>query len=357
MINVKKVTWILIGVISLILLLNFYSTFSIYDLAKDLELVNAELKRPAEIKIITITDTSCADCFLIFTVMDNIKSSNVAVISEEILEYTEDTAQALISQYNIEKVPTIIVTGEINKEGSEISGLTAVDDALILTSIEPVYIETSTGEYRGRVQIETITNSNCEECFDLSEFVDSLTEIMSVTEETSKDLSDASDEVEKYSLTEVPAIIIKGDLELYPELLSSLEALGTYVGKDLILTTKLNPPYWDLDTNKIKGLVDITYITDDSCKDCYNVKIHKTVLEGYGIYINSETTIDISSKEGLDLLKEYNITKVPTIIASEDMQYYDGINKVWDQVGTIDQDGNYIFRKLNLVSDKYTDLE
>ena len=118
----------------------------------------------------------------------------------------------------------------------------------------------------------------------------------------------------------------------------------------------MNPPYWDIKDNEAKGLVTVTYVTDDSCSDCYNVQVHKTILENYGVFIANKSTVDISSIEGQSLISKYSITKVPTIIVSSDLQYYQAIIKVWTQVGTVEDDGNYIFRNVSLVSANYTEL-
>lgn len=327
------------------------------DVAEELKEKAEELNRPAEIQLITITDASCEECFDITTVINTIKTANVKITSEENKEYTEETAQALIEKYNIEKIPTVIVTGEINKEGSEISGLEEESDALIFTNLAPVYLELPSGEYRGRVQIQHIINPECEDCYDLSTFIEAISDLLSVSSEETIERDNADTLIEKYNLTELPAIIISGDLDLYPETASKLGVLGTTVEEDLVLTAKLNPPYWDLEEEKEVGLVSVTYITDDSCEDCYNVSIHKTVLKNYGVFIAEETTVDIASAEGQALKEKYALTKVPTIIASEDLKYYEGIDKVWDQVGTIENDGNYVFRELDLVSKQYTTLE
>ena len=87
------------------------------------------------------------------------------------------------------------------------------------------------------------------------------------------------------------------------------------------------------------------------------MNVHKTVLTNYGVYTAEETTVDISSEQGQALREKYNITKVPTMIASEELQYYKTINEIWEKVGTIEDDGTYVFRDLDLVSEKYTTLE
>ncbi len=355
--NAKNITWILIGLISILVILNLYSAISINSVAKDFAIEAKEFARAGEIQLITITDSACADCYEIATVLSSIKSANIEVSSEQTIEYRDEEAQALIEKYNVEKIPTVIVTGEINKEGSEITGLTAVEDALVFDNQDPVYLELATGNYRGRVQVKTITNPDCEECFDLSVLIETLKALVIVSSEETIDLQDAEEEIEAYNLEEVPAIIISGDLALYSDIADKLKELGTVVGEDIVLTAKLNPPYWDLESKESKGLVEVTYITDESCEDCYNVNVHKTVLTNYGVYTAEETTVDISSEQGQALREKYNITKVPTMIASEELQYYKTINEIWEKVGTIEDDGTYVFRDLDLVSEKYTTLE
>lgn len=355
--NTIKITWGLTALLAILVLVNVYTTWSMADIANEFKAETEELSRAAEIEIITIIDSSCTDCFDTSAVVQKIKGANVEVTSQQDLEYSDEAAQALIEKYSLEKIPAVIVTGEINKEGSPISGLETKDDALLFLNPDPVYLELSSGDYRGRINIEIIEKEDCEECFDLSEFVSAISDVMSVSSEKTRSLEDATDLIAEYSLSEVPAVILSGDLELYPEILTKLETLGSYVGDDLILTAKLNPPYWDITSEEIKGLVSVTYLTDDACEDCYNVNIHKTVLKNYGVYIAEESTVDISSDEGQDLLKEYNITKVPTIIASADLEYYDGINEVWEGVGSIEDDGVYVFRELDLVSANYTSIE
>ncbi|MDP3728040.1 MAG: hypothetical protein Q8R18_01160 [bacterium] len=355
--NAKNFIWILTGLVSILLIINLYLTLSTGYIADGLKIKAEELARPGEIQLVAIIDPSCTDCFDILRIIESVKTANVELTSQQIIEYTDEQAQVLIEKYNIEKIPTIIVTGEINKEGSEISGLEEKSDALVFTNLDPVYFDLSSKEYKGRVQIQLITNSDCENCYDMSTFIDAIKDLVSISSEKLIELDDAKELIEKYSLTELPAIIISGDIELYPETASKLEAIGTFVGEDLVLSAKLNPPYWDLTEDKALGLVSLTYITDESCEDCYNVSIHKKVLENYGVFIAEETTIDISSDEGQALKKKYDLTKVPTIIASEDLKYYSGIEDVWEQVGTIEKDGNYVFRELDLVSKEYTTLE
>jgi hypothetical protein len=100
-------------------------------------------------------------------------------------------------------------------------------------------------------------------------------------------------------------------------------------------------------------------LTDDSCEECYDVEQHRDIMMmAFGVYINEEEMIDISSAEGKELLEKYDITKVPTILMSEEAGKYQTIQLVWDQLGTIEEDGTYVFRGFEMTQDlMYKDLE
>jgi len=83
MIHTKHVTWIFIGIISVLVIVNLYSVLTINSLTHDLQTEAEEYARAAEIQILSITDASCADCYDIGIVVETIKSANVDVLSEE----------------------------------------------------------------------------------------------------------------------------------------------------------------------------------------------------------------------------------------------------------------------------------
>ena len=64
----------------------------------------------------------------------------------------------------------------------------------------------------------------------------------------------------------------------------------------------------------------------------------------------------MSSKEGKALIAEYGIEKVPTILIKGDAGAYPSLVKAWKSVGTVEQDGTYVFRKLEIIKKTYKDL-
>ena len=83
----------------------------------------------------------------------------------------------------------------------------------------------------------------------------------------------------------------------------------------------------------------------------------KPILSRFGMVFSAEKTVDVADKEGKNLIKKYAITNVPTIILSPETKKYHSIAKVWPQVGTIEKDGSFIFRKMETIRANYRDLK
>jgi len=75
--NTIKITWALTGLLAILVLVNVYITFSMGQIANEFKAETEELTRAGEIQIVTITDTSCTDCFDISTVVNGIKKANI----------------------------------------------------------------------------------------------------------------------------------------------------------------------------------------------------------------------------------------------------------------------------------------
>ena len=161
--------------------------------------------------------------------------------------------------------------------------------------------------------------------------------------------------IDEFKITQVPTILVTGDIDKDAQLKSFFTALGETINKTFVLRQVI-PPFIDVASGQLKGEVAITYITDASCKECYDVKLHETSLTNFGVPLGNSKTVDISSDEGKALLKQYNITKVPTIVISGQPGEYKSLTSVWSTVGQVASDGSYIFTKLDEMGGPYYDL-
>lgn len=215
-----------------------------------------------------------------------------------------------------------------------------------ILSMEPVELD-----------VTAIIVKDCTICLNMTQVIEELKQAPFVNVRQSNVIfastRNAKRFIDLYDIKKLPTLILEG------ENVKELPLRGFNEFKNAAVMEEMPPPYIDLETQDLVGLVDITYLTDDSCTECYPVEQHKQVFTmAFGIYINNEKTIDISSEEGKALLEKYDITKVPTVLLTEEAGKYQTVQEVWDQIGTVEEDGIYVFRGFEMTQDLiYKDLE
>ena len=305
----------------------------------------------------------CNECYDVNTLVDSLKQlEGINITKEKTLEFNSEEEKTLVEKYGIKKLPVIVITGDINDKNlldawQNIGDIN--EGILVQTNVPAPYYDIVSREVRGKVSLILIESSKCEKCTDIKQFGAQLEGMqVFVEEEQSFDYGkgEGKEIIAKYGIERIPAIIISKEIDEYPYLAEQLkqvattEADGSYVWRDIV------PPYFDLNSMQIKGLVGLTMLVDASCADCYDVNMQKTILENYGMKFSSEQTIDVSSAEGKSLVEKYEIKGVPTVILSSEASLYTALAEAWLEVGTIEGDGSFIFRDLNVLGVKYKDL-
>lgn len=162
--------------------------------------------------------------------------------------------------------------------------------------------------------------------------------------------------VKELNIAKLPTVVVEFTGDDKPDIAKFFSTtLGT-VNNGKFVLTKILAPYYDLAEKKIKGEIKVTYLTDSSCTECYDVKKHEVALKNLGAATSNSETIEVSSEAGQDLVKKYNITKVPTLLVSGEVGEYAILTQAWAEVGVIADDGTYIFTNLDLMGDSYKDL-
>ncbi len=354
---------IVLGVIvGLILLYNVIqginATNKLNDQLKDAKDKADELAKPVEITLYLIRNSECKDCIDLSELIAVIKKENVKVVKEEALEYKSEAGKALVEKYGVKKIPTVIIMGNSSNLAIK-SEFDEKEDALVFTKIIPPYTDVATGNIKGMISSVILIDKTCKECFDFNLIVQQLRgNGVFIDKETSVDVSsdDGKALVVKYKLTKVPALIMSKDAGDYELIKASWPQIGKIAEDGSYLLDEVSPPYKDLATGKIMGIVDITYLTDNSCATCYNVSTHKTILErGFNMKIAKENYADISDAKGKELVQKYNISSVPTVILSKDASAYKNLVTAWTSVGTKESDESFVFRQVGVIG-PYKDL-
>lgn len=199
----------------------------------------------------------------------------------------------------------------------------------------------------------TITPDNCSECSTTIPFINALKQQnVEITEERllNENEAEAQTLLTQYEVEKLPALIIYGAFEkLDDQLKEQLLTIGKSDG-DAFLWTDIQPPYKERTTENIRGQFEVTYVTDARCKECYDVLRHEQAMTNVNLTPSKSRTVDIRSPEGRALQRQYTIDAVPTIILSGDLDVYTTLKKIWDNVGTIEEDGTYVFRENGIVA-------
>jgi hypothetical protein len=233
--------------------------------------------------------------------------------------------------------------------------------ALVVVATVSYYFLTmpSANQTNNIVSVSIVYDQSCVLCPSANAVVDLLARNdinLSAPSSYNYNSTEAAELIRKYGLVQAPAIILTENIIDYPyayQLFSQIDlpkANGSYI-------LYLNPPFRNLSTNRMLGLVNTVYITDSSCADCYDVTVHKQILvDNYRVAIYNQTYAGVTSDIGKELIRKYNITAIPTFIMSPDAIFYPNLMEVWKDVGSVESDGYYVFRNVSQLGLPYKDL-
>jgi len=355
-----KVFTILATVLVLVVLYNQFQIFSLNSLFDEKLSEVKEAARPADVELMVITTESCEDCYDINSVVGVVESTGVNILETKKLDFKSAEATALLTKYNVEVVPTVIVTGELDKTKSLKNKFTAVDDAFVFTNIEPPYIDVSSGNVRGMISLIQLEKTECEGCQDMSVIVNGFSEAglqFSEQKTVSADSEEGKSIITKYNVEKLPAIIMDKEAEVYPNIVQSWTQLGTIEMDGAFVIRSIPAPFFSIEKDRVVGYVTMTILRDATCETCYDPNtFHKPILQRMGVVFGEEKEVNVSTAEGQSLVSKYNIEKVPTILLTGDVEEHPVLISAWKDVGDADEDGTYIFRKVEVAQQPYKDL-
>ncbi|MFH1750759.1 MAG: hypothetical protein ABH863_03715 [Candidatus Micrarchaeota archaeon] len=321
-----------------------------------------------KISLIVLTVPECRDCFDVDAISFVLQQNGVDLNIEK-FPYNSSDGAALVAQYSVKKLPTIIFSGEISKV-PQLEGLLQVagDEVggkWVLRDIAPPYLDLDEGRVIGKVSVITVYDKNCFNCRDATVPISSAAVNYSELGETFREVGiGISQDIEyeanstqgreiiaKYNITRLPVIVLSKDIEAYPELSIALANISTKEEDGNYVLRKINPPYMDIASGEEMGLLTIIYLkAGSSCDpDCYDYTIHRTALLNLGVSGQTEYFYDYDSFLGKNLTSTYNITKVPTILISPEVKDYPAFMAVYKQIGDFEKDGWFVFRNFNVL--------
>jgi len=214
-----------------------------------------------EMRFTIVTKEDCEDCFDINLVMDALLQAGVKEKGRETLYLGERNADELVEQYNIEKVPALLVSGELEKDERLIPFWQnlgeIIDGVFVLRQVVPPYIVVDSGELKGLASMIYLTDESCDECYDVRFHDSVLVGQFAFSPRDRRAVDVSSDEgealVEKYDIDLVPTILLRGEVGVYPGVaqiwpeVGEITADGTYIFTSL----ELMGNHKDLSTGKV----------------------------------------------------------------------------------------------------------
>lgn len=311
--------------------------------------------RSANIKITRIITPDCTDCFNVDSVITILKQQNIMVEEDKTISFDSAEAQSLIKQFNIQRVPTYVASGEINK--NNVSDFFKnnghiKNDTFVFTKITPLFIDTQTKNKIGQIFATVLTDPYCSYCLNPKLVIEDFKKAdikVTIQKELQWDSPEGQQFIKKYNITRVPTFLLSADADYYDSLKSVWSQVGTIEQDKTYVARNIFMPYRDLVKNQIAGLVNVVYIVDVTCADCYKPEVvQKNILvKNFGLAISYEKTIDINSEEGKVLKQKYNLSSIPTVLLSPAVDEYVNLKNIWKSVGTVEKDGWYVFRQMN----------
>jgi len=300
-----------------------------------------------QVTVTVLADADCKQCKPVDEVLQQI-TAKANVTEEKRLGRLDSSGKVLIEQFGIKNLPAVIIQGQIDTLKSAV--FKEAGDGLFWEESVAPYSDAATGAIAGLVSVTFLADKSCKECRTMKDLVPALEQSgIVITSQQTIDVADADGKelVEKYNISAVPAAVLSKDLKSYgPQMTQSWQQIGSIETDGSYVTRIASPPYRDLVSGDVKGLVKVTYLADKTCTACYDpVDFHRPILERLGMAFSEELHLDAASVAGKELIKKYTIGAVPTVVLEGDVAEYPILVQAWKQVGSV-ENGAYIFRNV-----------
>ncbi|MCI0503964.1 hypothetical protein L0Y65_04600 [Candidatus Micrarchaeota archaeon] len=175
---------------------------------------------------IGIRASGCMECGDPALFISSLESPPVsmAFINKSVYDENDSRAQALIAQYNITKLPALLIA----EDGAsaypvfeQIRQMGTIEDGwFILRDMVPPYVDLADNRsVRGLVNATYLVNSSCSDCFNISTLSGYLAQtngVVIVSEKTYEaDSIEGMALLEKYNITKIPALIFSDEVKYY----------------------------------------------------------------------------------------------------------------------------------------------
>lgn len=203
------------------------------------------------------------------------------------------------------------------------------------------------------IAISIIKDSFCTDCADINVAVDAVkkTNVKVGKEEIFEaNTPEAKKLIDDLGIEKLPVFVIKGELNKNADVVKLLSQIGE-VKNGIFKSTYFIAPYLDVVSGSVKGKVTVTFISDKTCKECYDASPFKQVLaNNLGMTNPTVVSLDKSSRGAKNLIRKYKIKSIPAFVLTGEVSLYPKLTGVWLTIGTSEKDGSYVLRDIKKVN-------
>ncbi len=199
-----------------------------------------------------------------------------------------------------------------------------------------------------QLEVIKITLADCNECYDIDEALTVLkNQNINIAKEESFlfNSEKAQELIKKYRIKKLPTLIIRGEINKSEQLSNYLKNVGDLID-NIVVYKAVKPPYYDLLSKAVVGRVSLTNLIDSSCKECGTLSQVALALKQFGVSITKEETIEYNSNGGQELIKKFNVQRIPAIIISKDIDVYESLKEELTQLKLEEKNGFYAIHTL-----------
>jgi len=214
------------------------------------------------------------------------------------------------------------------------------------------------------ITLTLITDSDKTGLIELTPLVQQLEQIREIEITSQKRLEMGSGEakqlIEKYRIERIPSVLLQGQTKEATVLTENWPTLGSIETDGTMALRNVPPIYLETSTGKLRGETRATFISVPDKNGVFDAEEAYTQIlqSAFGVNPVEKETVSYNSPEGKTLLSKYMLEKIPAFILSGDLNAYSGFPELWLQGGTVEADGNYIFRKPEAIQGtNYFDLD
>src|SRR3989344_3747064 len=223
---------------------------------------NQEAAKDApKLRITIVTSKNCeGNCFDINLFLNALRQNGIKEVGTETLNIEDSQGQTMVEKYKIEKVPTVLISGELDKNPQLVQAWTAlgeiIDNVFVFRKLVPPYLEVDSGNLRGEFSLVYLTDLSCTKCYDVNLHKTALGNLgLTTLNSQTVDISsnEGKDLLKKYSISEVPTVLLNGDLSEYIGLQQIWSQVGKITDDGTYIFTKMDEmgSYMNLKTGQL----------------------------------------------------------------------------------------------------------